>query len=201
MSDTWLIVEASFPNLDKRDIILIFVKPIIEEFQNDIHTFHFFFEPYLLLRIKADENSTMEKIKPYVEEKLSKLNVTNQSVRMEPGYTEEPDYGEGWKIAQEIFELGSRSAILKAESDVGNVRLGSQFNEVKFMHLLLNEWGYSVDKEAHLHLKVVGERLAMVHLRFNIELVNQKLPRILKELEDTFFTKIDEVVSRIITEP
>lgn len=101
-------------------------------------TFHFFFEPYLLLRIRADKDFIAQHIQPYVVQKISALKVVAPSIRIDDSYTEEPDYEDGWKVAHRIFELGSRSAVLKAESEVGNVRLEPQFNERKFVHLLLN---------------------------------------------------------------
>jgi len=201
MTDSWLIVEANFPNLSPRSIIRDFVNPVIDEFENSLSTFHFFFEPHLLLRIKADRNFISEHIKPYVDRKLADLHVSNPSVRIDDSYTEEPDYRDGWGVAQRIFEFGSRSAILGAESEEGRVQLGPQFNEGKFMHLLLNQWGYSRSQEAHLHLKVVGERLALIHSGSNIELVRTKLPQILRELENSFFPRIDDLVRRVMAQP
>lgn len=141
MTDLWLIVQAEFPNVPTRKIIRDFVKPIIDKYDNKLTTFHFFFEPHLLLRIKADKELIDEDVKLHIARELSKSRAVNTSVRTDDTYTEEPDYGEGWGLAQKVFEYGSRSAILKAESDAGNVRLGVQFNEGKFMHLLLNQWG------------------------------------------------------------
>lgn len=201
MADSWLIVEANFPNLDPRSIIRDFVKPVIDKFESRTTTFHFFFEPHLLLRMKADKNFINQDIKPHIVQKLSKLNVVNPSVRIDDNYTEEPDYGDGWEVAQKIFELGSRSAILKAESDVGNVSLGPQFNEGKFMHLLLNQWGHSVNQEAQVHLNVVGERLAVLYSRHRIDLVERKLSQILTQLQNTFFPRIESLVIREMTKP
>ena len=201
MPDTWLIVKASFPNLEARSIIRNFVEPIVDKFQNSLSTFHFFFEPHLLLRIKAEDALIIQEIKPYIETTLKDLNATNPSASVDASYSEESDYGDGWEIAQEIFESGSRSAILKAESDVGNVKLGLQFNEGKFMHLLLNQWGHSIRQEALIHFKIVGERLAILYSGGNTNLVERTLPQILTQLQVTFFPQVDELVKRKMTQP
>ena len=49
--------------------------------------------------------------------------------------------------------------MLKAEAEVGDVKLVPQFNEMKFVHLLLNQWGYSRRQEAHFTLQFAGERI------------------------------------------
>lgn len=200
MTDVWLITTASLPNLDRHSIIRSLVKPVIDNFQDNLSTFHFFFEPYILLRIKAEEDLITQQIQPYIERRLSELNATNPSVHIDPSYSEEPSYGEGWEIAQKMFEFGGRSAILKAESDIGNVQLGPEFNEGKFMHLLLNQWGYSTRQEALLHFKIVGERFAVIYSGTNIDLVRERLPQILSQLESRFFSQIEDSVRRTITE-
>jgi len=201
ITDSWLIVEANFPDLSPRSIIRDFVKPVIDECGNSLSTFHFFFEPHLLLRMKADKNSLVERIKPYADRKLADLHVSNPSVRIDDGYTEEPDYRDGWEIAKRMFEFGSKAAILKAESEGGHVQLGPQFNEGKFIHLLLNQWGHSRSQEAHFHLKTVGERLALIHSGSSVESAKTKLPQILRELENDFFPRIDDMVRRIMAQP
>ena len=201
MPDSWLIIEATFPNPDARSIITQFVKPVIDRFGRNLSTFHFFFEPYLLLRIKADKNFIIQSIQPDVIQRLSALNAVGRSVRVDDSYTERPSYGDGWDVAQRIFELGSKSAILKAESDVGNVTLGPQFNEGKFIHLLLNQSGRSRNQEAHFHLKCVGERLAVEYCGSNIGLVRRKLPQIIADLQNNFFPRIDNLVMGIMAQP
>ena len=199
MSNVWLIVEAIFPNLRSRDIIRNFVKPVVDKFQESISTFHFFFEPHLLLRIRADKAMITDEIVPFVNQKLTDLGVNNPSVDVDPNYSEQADYGEGWNVAQKLFEFGSRSAILKAESDSGSIILGPQFNEGKFMHLILNQWGHSIEQEARIHLDRVGERLAMHYSQGNIDLLRRKLPHIVGELLVRYFPQIDEFVRSEIT--
>lgn len=196
MADSWLIVQADFPNIAPKNIIRDFVKPIIDKYENRLTTFHFFFEPYLLLRIKSEKDFISQDIKPHIVQKLSDLTAANTSMYIDDNYTEQPDYGDGWEVAQKMFEYGSRSAILRAESEVGNVCLGPQFNEGKFMHLLLNQWGYSIDREAHLHLNVVGERLGILYSRSRIDFLKTKLPEIFQKLQTTIFPKIDELVRK-----
>ena len=48
MPDVWLIVEATFPNMQGRDIVRRFVRPIVGAFDGCFVTFHFFFEQFLL---------------------------------------------------------------------------------------------------------------------------------------------------------
>ena len=196
MTDTWLIVEAGFPTLQSPDIMQKFVKPVIDHFDTSLTTFHFFFEPHLLLRLKADEQLVTEKLRPTLKRRLSDMNATIRSIGIDAQYTEEPDYGDGWKLAQKFFEYGSRSAI--ARGDTG-LTLGAQFNEFKFVHLLLNQWGYSIDKEALFHFKKVAERLAMHFSNGNLNLVKKKLSQIMTELEPTL-EQISVVVKRKLAE-
>ena len=200
MSDRWLIVEADFQTLQNQDIIRRFVKPIVDEFDGRFITFHFFFERQFLLRLKAEETLLTESVIPFIDRKLSALNAANRSVRVDAGYTEEHDYADGWQLAQRIFEVGSRLAILKSEASVGNVVAGPQLNEGKFVHLLLNQSGYSTGGEAEFHSERLVERLEMLYSGFNIALVNRKHGQILAELRNNFQT-IAELVNRRITEP
>jgi len=54
--------------------------------------------------------------------------------------------------------------------------VGKEFNEGKFMHLLLNQWGHLTRQETRLHFSIVGERLAVLYSGGNISLVERKLP-------------------------
>jgi hypothetical protein len=49
MSSAWLIVTASFPNMQPGEAVRRLVKPVVDRFQASLETFHFFFEPHLLL--------------------------------------------------------------------------------------------------------------------------------------------------------
>jgi hypothetical protein len=142
-----------------------------------------------------------EELKPYIERMLSDMNAANPSVDADPGYTERGDYGEGWELSTKIFEVGSRSAILSAEADTGDITLGAQFNEGKFVHLLLNQWGYSVDREAVFHFNGVAERLAVLYSRGNPSLVERKLPQIMEELQNRFLQQIVDTVRGKMAEP
>ena len=204
MTSAWLIVEASFPNLQPREVIRRLVKPVVDKFQTSLETFHFFFERQFLLRLKAEEGFLTGDIKPHIEQMLVDMNAIDPSVRIDPHYTEEPDYGGGWELAQRVFEIGSRSAILRAEADAGNIRLGPQFNEYKFVHLLLNQWSYPIYGEAEFHFKKVGERLARLSMfrhQLNQDLLERKLPGIIRELYSRFWQQIVDTVERKMTEP
>ena len=92
----------------------------------------------------------------FIRERLDDMNAARIEVTPDPNYTEADGYGDGWEVAQKLFEIGSRSAILKAEGDTGNVRLGEQYNEGKLVHTFLNQWGYTTDKEAEFHFGRAG---------------------------------------------
>ena len=195
MTGTWLIVEASLPNLQshegRQETIRNFVKPVIDMFQSNLNTFHFFFEPKgLLLRLRSEERFVNDTLKPYIEERLAALNMPNRSVRVEAGYSEQQDYGQGWEVALKIFEIGSRSAILQTD----RTQLGIQFNEGKFGHLLLNQWGYSIEEEAHFHFRALIERLVVIFSGADFEMVERKLPQVLKETQTTFLQQIVDAV-------
>lgn len=184
-----------------REIIRRFVKPIADEFDGRFVTFHFFFEQLFLLRVKADERLQSESIMPFVERKLTELNAMSCNVRLDRGYTEEPDYLEGWGLAQRIFEDGSRAALLMADAEVGNARAGPQFNESKFIHLLLNHCGYSTELEAGFHFESLVERLEMLHSGYNMDIVNGKHRQIFKEAWNSFYRPIEQLVRTRIAEP
>jgi hypothetical protein len=199
MSNTWLIVEASFPALDARNIIRTFVKPIIDHFENSIVTFHFFFEPHLLLRIESEEDFVIRQLRPYVEQKLGELKAVIKSVIIDGKYSEAPNYRDGWEVAKKMFEYGSRAAIKIAECEIQAITLGSDFNEGKFMHLLLNQFGHDRRQEAIIHLKVVGERLAIEYSNGNMKKVEERLPEICRQLRTQFFPQIDGLVKTAMT--
>ena len=67
------------------------------------------------------------------------------------------------------------------------------------MHLILNQWGHSIEQEARIHLDRVGERLAMHYSQGNIDLLRRKLPHIVGELLVRYFPQIDEFVRSEIT--
>jgi hypothetical protein len=193
------------PHLDthegRQEAIRRFVKPISEAFQPQLRTFHFFFEPNgLLLRLEAEDTIVSETIKPYIEKRLTEMAASNQSVRVDPGYTEQQDYGQGWELALRIFELGSRSAILAAENSAGTTRLGSQFNEGKFVHLILNQWGYAISEEAVFHFNSVIERLAVIFSSGNMEVVARRVPQFLGEMQQTFLQQMTDIVKRKMSE-
>jgi hypothetical protein len=70
MVNSWLIVKADFSDMDALKIVRDFVKPVIEKFESKLSTFHFFFEPYLLFRMKAralnsgSENEGVQRRRP-----------------------------------------------------------------------------------------------------------------------------------------
>jgi hypothetical protein len=152
-----LIAEAMLPNLGsregRREAIREFVKPIMDRFQPNLQTFHFFFEPNaLLLRLRADDRFVAETMRPYLEETLREMKMSTRSVQVEANYTEERDDGRGWELALKISETGSRSAILSSEAQIGNIMLDTQYNEGKFVPLFLNQFGYSIEEDAVLPL-------------------------------------------------
>jgi hypothetical protein len=201
MPDVWLIAEADFPNLQSRDIVLRFVKPIVDEFDTRLTTFHFFFERQFLLRVKADENLHTESIIPFVNRKLTELNATGRNVRLDRGYTEERDYGNGWSLAQKIFENGSRAAMLMAEAEAGSATVGVQFNTGKFVHLLLNQSGHTIPNEASFHFERFIERLEVIYSNFNFDIVNRKHQGITQEVWNAFGERIQDIVKTRIADP
>jgi hypothetical protein len=206
MAIVWLIIETMIPNLDKhegrREAIMKFVEPIVERFQANLQTFHFFFEPNgLLLRLRGEDGFLTGTIKPWVEEKLTQMNASSRSVRIEADYSEERDYGQGWELALKIFEIGSRSSILSGVSQTGRVQLGNEFNEAKFAHCLLNQWGYSIDEEAVLHFNTVVERYAVIFSSINFARVQAKLPQIIAEMQMQYLQQIADDIRRRMVEP
>lgn len=153
----------------------MFVKPIVDEFDSRFTAFHFFFERQrqFFLRMKADENLHTESIIPFANRKLDELNAANRNVRLDRGYTEEQDYSNGWILAQRMFENGSRAALLMAEAEAGIATVGTQFNKGKFVHLILNQCGDTIGKEASFHFDRFIERLEVHYSGLNLDTVNR----------------------------
>jgi len=63
------------------------------------------------------------------------------------------EYGEeGWKIAQKLFEYSSRSALHVASGKRdAEVEPKNLFDEGKFVHMILNSFGYDLLREAAFH--------------------------------------------------
>ena len=87
MTEVWLIVEAGFPDLQALEIVREFVRPIVDEFDDALVTFHYFFERKFLPRLKAGQNAITNRMKPYVDQKLSELKAVEPAVRVDAGYT------------------------------------------------------------------------------------------------------------------
>lgn len=66
---------------------------------------------------------------------------------------ESKEYGkDGWKIAQKLFECSSRAALHVASGKRdAEVEPKNLFDESKFVHMILNSFGYGYLKEAAFH--------------------------------------------------
>lgn len=162
----WFKPIEDFNTLYKQ-LFLNFVKPVIEgiEQKDNLDTFHFFFEPspHFLLRIKPKDiilldiknlaRKNLVNIESFIEEKPDEKTFSSKY----QGEIEQ--YGEdGWKIAKNIFEIGSRVAIALYTPQFKG---GKEFTAGKFVHCFLNSLGYGagqrieqliITKEAQFYL-------------------------------------------------
>jgi len=154
MSETWLITYIFTDFNAMNNVLLTFIKPEVERFQQDpsVRTWHFFREqeleeprrPYLLLRVCGDRKVLLGKLKPRFERRLGELKsedmVSDYKIVEDPRYTEEKGYGkEGWLIAQKLFEYTSMAALFILEHRSKKAPLPPGFHEGKFIHCFLNQ--------------------------------------------------------------
>jgi len=210
LTKVWLIAEASKGhNLENREerveIIRSFAKPIVDRFQSELQTFHFFFDPvgHLHLRLRAEDRFVTETIKPYVEDLLTRTDMRSRGVsrplKIARDYNEERDYGQGWELAMKIFEMGSRSAILTSEAQTATT-LGREFNETKFVHLLLNQWGYGPEEEASFYFKKTVEILALDRFFSAWDRVRPVLSgQFLEEMQTSFEEQLADAIKRKVS--
>lgn len=199
---TWLITQfyASFEKMDLA--ILEVVGPVTREFERDIETFHFFREPgHLLFRILCKDGKE-ETVKSSILTMAAPLRAdgTLSEVKSwkDANYSEADSFGEdGWKVAQRFFELGSRLGMMRTEYSHDGKQLPWNFNEGKFVHLILNQWGYAVGQEADFHFKTSGERLALLRFKFDPGNTRKYLPEILARMYSETFPKIIDIVNSV----
>lgn len=141
----------------------------LEEFENkfcdeqnkDFRTFHFFVEDCNsidgCIEIRIDSKDT-EEINSWIKNYF--LLNDNQDVIKFLEYEPEIDnFGEGWSIAEKIFEYYSRAAI--------HIRTGKAINlfrETKFIHCFLNQLGYDDLEESAFH-STISHRMLIKYFR------------------------------------
>jgi len=194
--EEWIEVElklrSSFDYKCYERLLLDFIGPIIEELEenNELESFHFFFEPEmrLLLRIQLKESNLRDKVKDIVKKHLPTIgDFTYQKTDEElfRDYEgESKDFGEdGWKIAKKVFECGSRMAIAKFNS---KFRKGKKFQEGKLLHCFLNSLGYStfgpekgITLEALFHL---GQFIGRMLILSNKQMLDQEAEEKIRDI-------------------
>jgi len=97
---------------------------------------------------------------------------------------------EGWLYAQRFLEIGSRIALLSrlvryGKKPLSAGRLDSQFNEGKFVHLLLNQYGYSTTDEANFHsLGTIERTLRSFQIFSKLESVEKSLQELRSDVKN-----------------
>ncbi len=210
MEKNWIKIGLSLceiRNLDKdeKEKLILVIMPIIEKLKKKriLKTFHFFFEPFLDLRIQVKKEEQIleakEIILKIIDWKLQNEKVfvvfkngnflpTNLPNFLEY-FGEEEDFGkDGWAITKKFFEIGSRFALCKMDEKKDrklSKRIGEsnegRFEEGKFVHLILNQLGYSTLDEANFHLNRCLERLIRISSKEKaIESLKESLEKIRK---------------------
>jgi hypothetical protein len=176
-NEIWLVTEI-YPkdNNQIKKLVLDFIKPTVEslEIKHLIDTFHFFFEPQLLFRIRTADVDKRNEAKSVVNLNLAQLKDNIKKSEVKEDYTgEHKDFGtEGWIYVQKLFEYASRISLLKMETLSGKKSyedccLNGQFNDGKLVHCFLNAQGFNTFDEAAFHNRVNFERLSMAYGFFN----------------------------------
>lgn len=197
MNELWFEFEAqlNYSDLNTHEILLRgFIGPIIKELERRdlLETFHFFFEPNFLLRMKPKSTEITDQIHSTIEMYLPNAKDMITPLRSSHGeYTGElEDYGEdGWTITKKVFELGSRMAIALADP---NSKKGRKFSAGKLLHCFLNSLGYSiffkrlndrvVTREALHHLDEFIGRMLILRKKPTMDLeIESEIERLTKD--------------------
>jgi len=136
-----------------------FVSPLIDVVDDLIETFFICWHSnpdgsvHLHLRFKP-EPDLREKCHEKISDFFASSGIGDfAKIEDEEYIGESKEYGmDGWKIAQKLFEYSSRAALHvasgKRDAEVGPK---SEFREEKFVHMILNSFGYGYFKEAAFH--------------------------------------------------
>lgn len=183
-TEKWVETRLWFTRFDQecyRRLLLTFIKPVIKELEKNgsIETFHFFFEPYLSFRILPTTEEKIDDVETAVKNHLKEISDFIDLKRAQEPFVdylgEANDYGEdGWLITKKFFECCSRMAIGRVNPEFKKKK---QFNEGKFVHCFLNQWGYNILREAFFHQGGSLER-TVVWLSLQLESFDEKLKKI-----------------------
>ena len=146
-AEHWVEVRLWFTQLNNQlyeRLLLSLIKKTIEEVDgsSDLTSFHFLFEPepHGLFRMRLSSEDTIGKAKQVVKSNLQQVRdfvVIKDDDELFGDYRGESEhFGEdGWQLAQKMFEMGTRLAIARVDSQFGKSR---GFNIGKIVHCMMN---------------------------------------------------------------
>ena len=146
-TEYWVEARLWFSHLDGQlyqRLLLSLIKRTIDELDGsrDLTSFHFLFEPepHGLFRIRLSNEDAIGKAKQVVKSNLQQVRdfvIIKEDDKLFGDYRGESEhFGEdGWQLAQKMFEMGTRLAIARVDSEFGKPR---GFDIGKIVHCMMN---------------------------------------------------------------
>jgi len=146
-TEHWVEVRLWFTQLNNQlyeRLLLSLIKRTVEELDgsSDLTSFHFLFEPepHGLFRMRLSSEDTIGKAKQVVKSNLQQVRdfvIIKGDDELFGDYRGESEhFGEdGWQLAQKMFEMGTRLAIARVDSQFGKSR---GFDIGKIVHCMMN---------------------------------------------------------------
>lgn len=90
------------------------------------------------MRLKGDDGTINESIKPFVSDLLKKLGLTTIGFNADYNYDERNGFGEGSDLAIELLNLATKMFLFECKAKREGLSLGEKYDPVYFSHLFLN---------------------------------------------------------------
>jgi hypothetical protein len=187
LPEYWAETRLWFSRLDGQlyqRLLLSVVKTSTQELETagDLVSFHFLFEPdpHALFRIRLSSETGVEKAKQIVRRNIEQVRdfvVVKADQSLFGDYKGETEhFGEdGWQLAQKIFEMGTRMAIARADTEF---KKSKGFDVGKIVHCMMNpNFG---QEEYNFHLEQFIGRVMLGKRKSTIDQeVEQEVKRLL----------------------
>ena len=139
------------------EFLVNFLKPLVQKLRSEygIESYHFLFEPEIMLRILTTPNN-VDRIKALIDEAKDLPDVKDVRYRKMSLKGHLKNSGDGWKRTYKFLEAGSDFVLdLRDES----VRKGLLYSAGAFMHYFLNQHGLNQWQEVDVHFSAAIERI------------------------------------------
>lgn len=159
-----------------------FLDEFLNKFNDYLDAFHFFFENNEIGQVVEVRTRYKENCDGYVKSFIdnyfkNKETQKTSEIKYQDYNPEDGIYGmgDGWKIAEKLFEYCARVAIFIRTQKAGEGK-AELFRESKFVHCFLNQLGYDSLGESSFH-NYASQQMMIKHLReIEIPIYVQRIP-------------------------